>query len=86
LFSADLNYTGSYIAPVFENDFPFRTANLRFDGYTKVDAFASYERPVSEKTVVTLYAGVDNLFNSKYFENGFRAPGAVARGGVRLKF
>jgi outer membrane receptor protein involved in Fe transport len=86
LFSAELNYTGSYIAPVFENDFPFRTANLRFDGYTKVDTFASYERPVSEKAVVTLFAGVDNLFNSKYFENGFRAPGAVGRGGIRLKF
>ena len=35
LFSFDLNRTGSYIAPVFENNFPFRMAELTFDGYTK---------------------------------------------------
>src|ERR1043166_2371014 len=35
LFSFDLNRTGSYVAPVFENDFPFRTAELTFPGFTK---------------------------------------------------
>lgn len=86
LISFDLNRTGSYIAPVFENDFPFRTAELRFGGYTKADLFGSYERRLSEQLVVTLFAGADNLFSAKYFENGFRAPGAVGRGGVNLRF
>jgi iron complex outermembrane receptor protein len=86
LVSFDLNRTGAYIAPVFENDFPFRTAELTFPGYTKVDLFGSYERRLSEQVSMTLFGGADNLFNAKYFENGFRAPGIVGRGGVNFRF
>ena len=86
LVSFDLNRTGAYIAPVFENDFPFRTAELTFPGYTKADLFGSYERRLSEDVVMTLFGGADNLFNAKYFENGFRAPGVVGRGGVSFRF
>lgn len=86
LVSFDLNRTGAYIAPVFENDFPFRTAELTFPGYTKADLFGSYERRLSEQVVITLFVGADNLFNAKYFENGFRAPGMVGRGGVNFRF
>jgi iron complex outermembrane receptor protein len=82
----DLNHTGSYIAPVFENDFPFRQANLRFAGYTKADLFAAYERALSERVTVILFGGADNLFDVDYFENGFRAPGATGRGGVNFRF
>lgn len=86
LFSFDLNRTGSYIAPIFENDFPFRTAELTFPGYTKADLFASYERRVTERAVMTFFGGADNLFDAKYFENGFRAPGITARAGVLIRF
>lgn len=86
LVSFDLNRTGSYIAPVFENDFPFRTAELTFPGFTKADLFGSYEHRLSEQVVMTLFGGADNLFNAKYFENGFRAPGIVGRGGVTFRF
>lgn len=86
LLSFDLNRTGAYIAPVFENDFPFRTAELTFPGYTKADLFGSYEHRLSEQVLVTLFAGADNLFKAKYFENGFRAPGIVGRGGVSFRF
>lgn len=86
LFSLDLNRTGAYIAPVFENDFPFRSAELTFSGYTKADLFASYERRLGEGLVMTLFGGADSIFAVKYFENGFRAPGAVGRGGVKLRF
>jgi iron complex outermembrane receptor protein len=86
LVSFDLNRTGSYLAPVFENDFPFRTAELTFPGYTKADLFGSYERRLSEEMVMTLFGGADNLFNARYFENGFRAPGIVGRGGVSFRF
>ncbi len=82
LFSLDLNRTGSYIAPVFENDFPFRVAELTFPGYTKADLFASYERRASERVRLTFFGGADNLFDVKYFENGFRAPGIMARAGM----
>jgi vitamin B12 transporter len=86
LFSFDLNRTGSYIAPVSENDFPFRQANLTFKGYTKADAFLSYERALTERVVLVLFGGADNIFNRKYFENGFRAPGAGGRGGASFRF
>jgi len=79
LASFSLNRTGDYIAPVFP-------AELTFDGYTKADLFASYERALSDRVVMTLFGGADNFFNQKYFENGFRAPGTVGRGGISLRF
>jgi vitamin B12 transporter len=82
----DLNRTGSYIAPIFENDLPFRQANLTFNGYTKADLFAAYERALGERVTVILFGGADNLFDADYFENGFRAPGIVGRGGVNFRF
>ena len=86
LVSLDLNRTGAYIAPVFENDFPFRTAELTFPGYTKVDLFGSYEHRMSEQVLMTLFVGADNLFKATYFENGFRTPGIFGRGGVTFRF
>ena len=86
LFSFDLNHTGSYLAPVFENNFPFRQADLRFEGYTKADVFVSYERRQTERVTLVLFGGVENIFNERYFENGFLAPRAVGRGGVRVRF
>jgi outer membrane receptor protein involved in Fe transport len=86
LFSFDLNRTGSYLAPVFENNFPFRSADLRFSGYTKADLFASYERHQTERMTLVLFGGVENVFNQTYYENGFLAPGAVGRGGLQVKF
>ena len=86
LFSLDVNRTGSYIAPVFENGFPFRMAELKFSGYTKGDVFASYETRRSERVVLVLFGGVENVFDREYYENGFLAPGAVGRGGVTVRF
>ncbi len=85
VFSFDVNYTGSYIAPIFENDFPFRTAELTFPGYTKADLFVSYKRQTSDRVALTFFGGADNLFDVKYFENGFRAPGLMARAGMTVE-
>ena len=82
----DLNHTGSYIAPIFENDFPFRTAELTFAGYSKADLFGSYEKSLSDATCLVFFAGAENLFDQRYYENGFLNPGIVGRGGVRVKF
>ena len=86
LVSFDLNRTGAFIQPIFENDFPFRTAELTFPGYTKADAFVSYERAITDRLALTFFGGADNIFNAKYFENGFRSPGMVGRGGMTLRF
>ncbi len=85
-FNLDLNRTGAYLAPIFENDFPFRTSILTFKGYTKADFFLSYERNLTERVRLILFGGAENLFDQEYFENGFRAPGALGRGGASIKF
>jgi vitamin B12 transporter len=85
-FNFDLNRTGAYIAPVFENDFPFRMGVLTFKGFTKADAFLSYERALSERVRLTLFGGAENIFNRRYYENGFLAPGVLGRGGAGFKF
>jgi iron complex outermembrane receptor protein len=85
-FNLDVYYSSSHIAPLFENNSPFRSAELRFDGYTKADVFGKYERRISEKVTAVFFGGVENVLNQKYFENGFSAPGAVGRGGVNFKF
>ena len=59
--SVDLNHTGVYLAPVFENNLPFRLADLKFAGYTKADVFLSLERRLSERVAAVLFAGADNL-------------------------
>ncbi len=85
-FNFDINRTGAYLAPIFETDFPFRTAILRFKGYTKADLFASYERVLTERVRLILFGGMENIFDEEYYENGFRAPGALGRGGARVRF
>lgn len=86
LFSFDLNRTGSYIAPVFENNFPFRMAELTFEGFTKGDLFVSYERRQTERVSLIFFGGVENILNQTYYENGFLAPRALGRGGVKVRF
>ncbi len=86
LFSLDVNRTGSYIAPVFENNFPFRQADMTFSGYTKADVFASYELRRNDRVTLVLFGGVDNVLDREYYENGFLAPGATGRGGITVKF
>lgn len=85
-FNFDLHRTGAYISPVFENNFPFRMGILTFDGYTKADLFVSYERLLSERVRLILFGGAENIFDAEYYENGFRAPGAIGRGGASLRF
>ncbi|HSE31298.1 MAG TPA: TonB-dependent receptor [Pyrinomonadaceae bacterium] len=84
--SFELNRTGEYLAPLFESNFPFRSVDLRFEGYTKADVFANYDVRRSDRVTVTLFGGVENLFDQDYFENGFRAPGAMGRVGLNVKF
>ena len=83
LFSLDVNRTGSYIAPVFETNIPFRTAELKFGGYTKADVFASYETRSKRTSCRLFFGGVENVFDREYYENGFLAPGAIGRGDHR---
>ena len=79
LVSLDVNHTGENIGRVFPVD-------LTFDGYTKADLFLSYEKSLNDRVVITLFGGAENILDQEYFENGFRAPGAMGRGGVKFRF
>jgi hypothetical protein len=79
LVSLDVNHTGDYISRVFPVD-------LTFDGHTKVDLFLSYEKSLNDRMVMTVFGGAENIFAQEYFENGFRAPSAMGRGGVKFRF
>ena len=61
-------------------------AELTFSGYTKGDVFVSYERRQTERVTLVLFGGVENVFNQRYFENGFLRRSALGRGGVTVKF
>ena len=39
-----------------------------------------------ERFTMTFFGGADNVFNERYFENGFLAPGIVGRGGINFRF
>lgn len=79
LVSLDVNHTGDYFSRVFPVD-------LTFDGHTKVDLFLSYENSLNDRVVMTLFGGAENILDQEYFENGFRAPGAMGRAGVKFRF
>lgn len=86
LLSLDVNRTGDYIAPVFENNFPFRMAELTFSGYTKADVFGTYEKSIGDKVTLRFFGGLENLLHETYYENGFVAPKTVGRGGLQVRF
>lgn len=86
LLSFDVNRTGDYIAPVFENNLPFRMSELTFSGYTKADVFGSYEKSLRDQVTLRFFGGIENLLHQTYYENGFVAPKTVGRGGLQVRF
>jgi outer membrane receptor protein involved in Fe transport len=81
----DLYSISKHTAPLFDPVF-FSRVIFRFTGYTKADLGVSYTRQVGEDKQVTFYGKVDNLFNQKILEDGFRAPGAAGVGGIKYRF
>jgi outer membrane receptor protein involved in Fe transport len=81
----DLYSVSKHNFPLFDPLF-FSQVLLSFKGYTKADLGASYTREIGESRQVTFYGKVDNLFDRKIFEEGFRAPGATAVGGIKFRF
>jgi outer membrane receptor protein involved in Fe transport len=64
----------------------FASRIIRLDGYVKADLGASYTFKTGEKTSLEVFGKVSNLFDEKYFEDGFKTPGAIGTGGVKFRF
>jgi outer membrane receptor protein involved in Fe transport len=84
--SFDLLATSSYLAPVFSNT-TFEQYTYRFAGNRRGDLTAGYTFPLRNGLIdLRVFGTVENLFDNRYFENGFRTPGRNARAGVSLGF
>lgn len=81
----DLTSVSRHNFPLFDPVF-FSQVIFPFGDYTKADVGASFTRAVGERWRVTFYGKLDNLFDQKIVEEGFRAPGAVGVGGVKFQF
>lgn len=82
----DLLATSSYLAPVFSNTM-FNQYSYRFTGNRRGDLTAGYTFFLRSGLVnVRVFGTVENLFDNKYFENGFRTPGRNGRAGISLGF
>lgn len=71
--------------PLFDPQF-FSQVLFSFKGYTKSALGVSYTRAIGEDHEVTFYTKIDNLFDRKIVEEGFRVPGATAYGGIKFRF
>src|SRR5260370_1204851 len=82
----DFLATSTYLAPIFSNSV-FRTYVYRFNGNKKGDLTAGYTFGFDkEKKTLRVYGTIENVFDQKYFENGFRNTGATARIGTTFGF
>ena len=63
-----------------------RTRAYLYSGVTKMDVVFNRELWSGEKHTLKAYAKVDNMFNRRYFENGFQAPRATFLTGVQVLF
>ncbi|MBA2339876.1 MAG: TonB-dependent receptor [Pyrinomonadaceae bacterium] len=86
LLNFDLLATSDYLAPLFRSVSPFEQRIYRFDGIVKADLGGSYTLPVDERRAIRFFGKVDNLFNRRYFEDGFRTAGRTARAGAMFSF
>jgi iron complex outermembrane receptor protein len=79
LVNVDFVASSNYLAPIFPRIY-------RFDGLVKADLGASYTLPLEGAKAIRFYGKVENLFDQKYFEGGFRTPGRAGVGGAAFSF
>lgn len=84
--NADVLVSSDYLAPIFSNS-TFNTYLYRFAGNRRVDLTAGHTFPINkERFNLRVFGTIENLFDQKYFENGFRTVPRNARIGVSFGF
>lgn len=81
----DLHAVSRHNFPLFDPVF-FSQVLFSFEGYTKADLSVGYTRRLSTARTLRLYVKVDNLFDSDYVNEGFRAPGRTGLAGTVFSF
>jgi outer membrane receptor protein involved in Fe transport len=82
----DLLVSSFYLAPIFSGS-DFNTYIYRFDGNRRGDLTGGYTFKLnSDKYDLRVFGTVENIFDSEYYENGFRTAGVNVRAGVSFGF
>jgi iron complex outermembrane receptor protein len=82
----DLLIASSYLAPIFSNT-SFNSYVFRFQGNRRGDLTAGYNIGIKQdKYNLRIFGTIENLFNYKYFENGFRTARLNGRIGASFGF
>ena len=82
----DFLAASSYLAPIFSNT-TFNSYVFRFEGNRRGDLTAGYTfRWKQDRLNMRLFGTIENVFNDRYFENGFRTPGRNGRVGLSFGF
>ena len=82
----DFLSTSSYLAPIFSS-VTFNSYLFRFQGNRRGDLTAGYNFGWNQdKLNLRLFGTIENVFNDRYFENGFKTPRANGRIGVSFGF
>ncbi len=81
--SFDLYAASNYTYPFYTSE---GSRTYVFPGPVKGDVVAAYTLPLAEGHEVRFYTRIENVFNQRYYEDGFRTPGAWAVGGVKFVF
>ncbi|MEO8098278.1 MAG: TonB-dependent receptor [Acidobacteriota bacterium] len=83
-----LNVTFDFYAlgDAFESPFGSGGRRMQFAGPKKADLVANYKFTLTDSQSLDVYGKVENLFNRRYTDNGFLAPGAWAIVGVKYGF
>jgi vitamin B12 transporter len=79
----DIHRTGSLLAPYFT--FVGNRA-VEYAGFLRTDLVASHEIWSSDQARLEGYVKLENLFDRTFFESGYRAPGLVSLGGLRVNW
>ena len=82
--SFELEAAGDHYVTLFD-PVSFGSRAYRFAGLAKGDLAASYRLPLG-RAGARLFGTVENVFDRRYFVQGFRAAGRIARGGLAVTF
>ena len=84
--SFDFLAASDYFAPIFSSS-TFNAYVYRFQGNRRGDLTAGYNFDLKKDRInLRLFGTIENIFDDKYFENGFRTPARNGRVGISLGF
>lgn len=63
-----------------------RARAFEFPGFTKADLVGGYRVWANDSQSARVYAMVENVFNQRFYQNGWLAPQAAFRGGLQYAF